>query len=181
MFHYHGRCAKQLLAALLAVCFILTGCSSDRAHYAPPPPEYRHPPATDYAAYQLQDIAPSAFSTTGVSADERAALDQRRAALSNLKGCKVQDRFDRDSALAYNFSDGQSRLALHMDVDGMTEVDEVMLRYRFKFQPDKDKKARCRYTSSFQGLAGSVYNEFVRRDDDTVWDHLEERGLDEWE
>lgn len=92
-------------------------------------------------------------------------------------GCSLRDRFDRDGALAYNFSDGQSRLSLHMDMGnvgfGGVEVDKVMIKFRYKFQDGvSSRKERCRYPSGFQGLIGSGYNEFFLRKNDTVWDAL---------
>ncbi len=92
-------------------------------------------------------------------------------------GCSFRDRFDRDGALAYNFSDRQTRLSLHMDMGnvgfGGVEVDKVMVKFRYKFQDgESSRKERCRYPSGFQGLIGSGYNEFFLRQNDTVWDAL---------
>ncbi|MCC7305745.1 MAG: hypothetical protein IT558_05745 [Alphaproteobacteria bacterium] len=94
-------------------------------------------------------------------------------------GCSIKDRFDRDAMLAYNFSDNQSRLSLHLSGDvglGEAEFEKVMIKFNYKFQPGKDKKQRCRYASGFQGVVGSVYNEFVRRKHDTVLDELRDKN-----
>jgi hypothetical protein len=108
----------------------------------------------------------------GLSADESKAL-----------GCSIADRFDRDAALAYNFSNQQSRLALHLDMRGgglqdigRMDVEAVMVRFTHKLQKSSaDKKQKCRFNSKVQGLVGSVYNEFFVRDNYTVWQELRHR------
>lgn len=122
--------------------------------------------------------------------------DQTAKAVESSGDCRLKDRFDRDATLAYNFSDHQSRLALHLDLDGPNlgnptrlEVEEVMLRFthRFKanrFKTDRPRKSFCLYDSHFQGIVGSVYNEIYMRDGknafDEAVDKLEEHGLDFW-
>lgn len=95
-------------------------------------------------------------------------------------GCSISDRFDRKGVLAWNFSDNQSRLSLNMKIDGIgftgAEVEQVMLKFTYKFQPLKNRKERCRYPSGFQGLIGSGYNEFFLRQRDTVWDELRDKN-----
>lgn len=96
-------------------------------------------------------------------------------------GCSFRDRFDNDSALAYNFDDRQSRLSLHVDMGdvgfGGIEVDQVMFKYRFRLQkaPERAKDA-CRYPSQFQGLVATGYNEFFQRKRDTVWDEFRDKN-----
>jgi hypothetical protein len=90
-------------------------------------------------------------------------------------GCSLKDRFDRDAVLAYNFDDNQSRLSLHMATDGAS-VERVGLRFTYKFQSYKTRKERCRYQSHFQGLGGSIYNEFFLRQHNTVWDNIRDRN-----
>ena len=96
------------------------------------------------------------------------------------RGCSLRDRFDKDAVVAYNFSDGQSRLALNMAVGnvgfGGVDVNRVELKFHFRLQPIKTHNERCQYPSHFQGLIGSGYNEFVARDKNTVWDHIKEQN-----
>jgi hypothetical protein len=95
---------------------------------------------------------------------------------TNTQGCSFRDRFDRDGVVAYNFSDGQSRLALHMTLDDVgfsgAEVERAMVRYTYKFQAIPHRKERCRYKSKWQGLVGSGYNELFQRKTNTVWQEL---------
>jgi hypothetical protein len=95
-------------------------------------------------------------------------------------GCSIKDRFDRKAAVAYNFDDRKSRLALHLDMGdtgfGGIEVDKVMVKYTYKFQDIPHRKDKCKYPSGFQGWAGSIYNEFFVRQNDTVWDQLREEN-----
>ena len=101
-------------------------------------------------------------------------------------GCGLGDRFDNSAALAYNFDDHQSRLSLHMSVDGPSignptnfEMNSVLVRFTYKFQkPSKTEEARCLYPSRVQGLLGSTYNEFFVRTNYTILDELKDRGLD---
>jgi hypothetical protein len=98
-------------------------------------------------------------------------------------GCSIKERFDRTSVLAYNFSDRKSRLSLHMDIDGIglknpanIEVEGMMLKFRYKFQPIKDRKEACLYPSGWQGWGGSVYNEFFVREKDTIREELMDKN-----
>jgi hypothetical protein len=105
----------------------------------------------------------------------------------SMRGCSIKDRFDRSSTLAYNFSDGQSRMEFNVNARGPTlsdpgrfEFKGIGLRYTYKFQKIKSRKERCRFESPVQGLIGSAYNEFYLRDSDTVWQELHAKGLDFW-
>jgi hypothetical protein len=94
-------------------------------------------------------------------------------------GCSIKDRFDRKAVLAYNFDDKQSRLALHLNADadwGEVEVEKVMVKYTYKLQPIPHRKDACKYPSGFQGIIGSGYNEFFRREKNTVWDQLRDEN-----
>lgn len=111
----------------------------------------------------------------GMGRDEALAL-----------GCGMGDRFDSSAALAYNFDDQQSRISLHMSLDGPSlsnpanlEMNSVLVRFTYKFQkPSKMEDARCLYPSHVQGLIGSTYNEFFVRTNYTILDELKDRGLD---
>lgn len=100
-------------------------------------------------------------------------------------GCDMGDRFDRGAALAYNFDNHQTRLSLHLSVDGPSlsnpgnlELNTAMIRFTHKFQkPSKTEEAKCLYPSKVQGLLGSAYNELFVRENYTILDELKDRGL----
>lgn len=105
---------------------------------------------------------------------------------SQALGCDLGDRFDRKALLAYNFSDQQSRLALHMNVEGPSfsdpghfQLNSFAIRFTHKFQkPAQRQKNLCLFPSGFQGLLGSSYHEFFIRNNYTVMDELKDMGLD---
>lgn len=105
---------------------------------------------------------------------------------SQALGCDIGDRFDRKALLAYNFSDQQSRLALHMNVEGPSfsdpghfQLNSFAIRFTHKFQkPAQRQKNLCLFPSGFQGLLGSSYHEFFIRNNYTVVDQLKDMGLD---
>lgn len=85
------------------------------------------------------------------------------------KNCSVKDRIDRDALIAYEWS----RNRLSMDVDGIGGGDMgMMMTYKIRLQPEKTKKQKCRYNSSWQGMIGSGYNELMIREDDTLQEHF---------
>lgn len=104
-----------------------------------------------------------------------------------MRGCSIKDRFDRSSTFAYNFSDGQSQLAFDLNAKGPTlsdpgrfELKGAVVRFTYKLQNIKSRKEHCRFASPVQGLTGSIYNEFVARDSDTIGQELKAKGLDFW-
>lgn len=105
----------------------------------------------------------------GLSEDQSKAL-----------GCSIGDRFDRGATLAYNFDDNQTRVALNLSVAGPKlsdpsrfELNSVVLRYTHAFsKPPPNKREKCRFRSSFQGLVGSAYNELFIRNSFTVWKEI---------
>jgi len=119
-----------------------------------------------------------ADSTGNDSMDNENALVPSEPAVP--RGCSLRDRFDKDSVVAYNFSDGQSKLALHMNMGSMgfngVEVDKVELKFHFRLQPIKTHDEKCRYPSNFQGLVGSGYHEFIERQHNTVWDNIRDQN-----
>lgn len=127
-----------------------------------------------------QDVFRPMESLDRAAAYDQNMLDSNRAGFSpepvNTSGCSFGDRFDRDGVIAYQFSDGQSRLSLHMNIDGVgfsgAELDQVMVKYTYKLQAIPGRKERCRYKSGFQGIIGSGYNEMFLRKTNTVWDQL---------
>ncbi len=108
----------------------------------------------------------------GLSEDQSKAL-----------GCSIGDRFDRGATLAYNFDDHQSRIALHLSMNGpsfseptQVEFNSVMVRFTHKFsKPPESKRDKCRFQSNFQGLIGSAYNEFFIRNNYTVWKEIRQK------
>ena len=119
---------------------------------------------TDYDL-KYKDAVPA----LGLSEDQSRAL-----------GCNIGDRFDRGATLAYNFDDNQTRVAFNLSLDGpklsdpsRLEVNSAMIRYTHKFsKPPANKREKCRFQSSFQGLVGSAYNELFIRNTFTVWKEL---------
>lgn len=156
---------------------LLTGCSKE-------PRSFRTP-------IERLDFASAASSTTGVQQglrlqdyDPQTAERLEQLGLSEDQskalGCKIGDRFDRTTTLAYNFKDNQSQLALKLSVEGprfsdpgRLEFNSAIIRYTHKFsKPLAGRKERCRFQSSFQGLLGSAYNELFVRNTYTVWKEL---------
>lgn len=180
---------------LTITLFLVSGCAADsrRSALAPPPPAFNPEDAVLAMTQpaQLNDITPASMqgivappiadSTTLSDAEISTALAARRKAF--VSDCSIGDRFDRGTTLAYNFSDGRSRLGL--DIDGLSydsfKVEAVKLKFRYRFSAGKTKKEKCRYESGFQGLVGSAYNEFVRREHNTIWNDIEDRGLNFWD
>ena len=125
----------------------------------------------------MEDISPAERSRNRLDMAEGAGFAPSEPAVP--KGCSLRSRFDRRSAISYNFSD-QSQLALHMDIGGVgfsgVELDKVMMKFHYKFQPIKSRKERCLYPSAFQGVVGSGYNELMVRQKNTVWDELRQQN-----
>ena len=100
--------------------------------------------------------------------------------------CRFVDRFDRRAALAYNF-DTNHQLALKMGIhnDGGLNVSHARLAFNYRFNDIRapmlpEKKDKCRYASAWQGEIGSVTNELLFRDRDSLWSDLSDRGVDFW-
>lgn len=139
---------------------------------------------------QHQAMAGHALKSPAVVPDkEGQAVITAYRARKNVSSddCSLGDRFDRSADLAYDFSDGKSRLALDLDTEGLDwddfgnfGVNEVMLRYRYRFQQGRKPDEACRVVSPLQGLIGSVYNELTQREGDTVWKELDDRGAFFW-
>lgn len=162
---------------------LMSACAAERESFAPPPPALHNAPyasgSETLLAQDLNAIAPAAFEQISVP----FTGDGQTAAYTETypdSDCSMGDRFDRDMTLAYDFEDGQTRLGL--DVDGLSidsmEVSQVTIEFRYRFEPVKARKERCRYASPVQGLVGSVYNELFVRDRQTIWSELEDRGID---
>lgn len=185
----------RVIFSCLSSCLALAGlagCSFDFSSDYPPRASRISPLSKDFTSVvagveqgrPIEELYPEAQDDDnpvkkavrlGLSRDESKAL-----------GCSMGDRFDRGAALAYNFSDKQSRVALHLSLSGPSfsdpgrlEVDSVMVRFTHKFQkPSRAQEKKCLFPSQVQGVIGSVYNEFFVRDTYTILDELKDRGLD---
>lgn len=181
-----SRVTLRLIKRVVCGCGVilsglLSACSMDlqSGHTAVSAPDFDSPASMNSMGkgITLDDYeTPSAKVTKlGLTADEVRAF-----------GCSMGDRFDRGAALAYNFKDDQSRVALHLSMEGPSfsdpgrlQFNSVMVRFTHKFQkPSTTEKKKCLFPSGFQGMAGSIYNEFFVRENYTIWQELRERGLD---
>ncbi len=185
------RGQEKLYRLLLIATFsslILPGCvtSDTSAPLAPQPPEINitsieDPRVTPH--YFTDAAALDPVVTTTTVPDEDTGLQKRADAISSeaervvrasvaKDKCRVQDRFDRKAVLAYEW--GYERIGL--DVDGVSfdggDDSGVRLQYTMNLQRKKNGKQKCRYSSKWQGLVGSGYNEMFVRQDDTVWEDL---------
>lgn len=128
---------------------------------------------------------PPRFAARALSAHPAPPARGQDAAAAVPADCSLGDRFDRTNALAYDFGGGQSRMGLSLRGVGLKtltdfEMESVTLQFRYRLQPIPGRKEKCRYRSGWQGLGGSAYNELFRRENDTVWRALGDRGLDFW-
>lgn len=189
------------LPVLLYGLLVFTGCSTSNNSQtlAPPPPDYvllqsekmanskdlsvRQISMIEPAAGEVYQILPShvsmlypAYGPDGVRVvgSEKAAL-AREASNPN---CRVKDRFDRKSVIAYQW--GRNRVGLHvkgLNMDG-ADIEQMKLEYKLQLHPEKNRKQKCLYDSSWQGLLGSSYNELFVREDETVWQELRDLRKD---
>lgn len=161
----------------LSACGFMQDAGATRVSLAPPPPQLN--PA-------MLAFAGTAADTLIITADRPlnyttpADLPAGGVNVNPDNDCALRHRFDRSAALAYNFADNKSRLALNMSLSEGT-VEKTMLRFTHKFQPYKSKKERCLYNSPVQGLIGSITNELVLRKDHTVWYELKAKNFRFWD
>ncbi len=163
-----GRFPLYIILYFL-VASSLMGCSMrpETASLAPPPPEFNPLNTPD----PLASIEPAAGMFMEKFDDIPAlTLTQKQ---SITKRCSMKQRFDRKDLVAYEWNNNR----LGFDIDGVglgsISLDGGMLVYKMKLQAIKPKKSNCRYKSGFQGLVGSGYNEFFRREGNTVWHELD--------
>lgn len=127
---------------------------------------YPQPQPIDLAALPATPDYIEPASGSGLETTDTRA-DYLKADATNLN-CGIRDRFDRKALVAYHWGTHErSRLAL--DVDGLGfdgDIDEVRLEYSLRLQKEKPKKMGCRYSSQWQGMVGSGYNEMFRREGD---------------
>jgi hypothetical protein len=162
---------------MLVTAFLLNGCS-----YAP---QFERTPIE-----RLNFDNPSAAANgvqQGLSLDGDTLTGNRNPLRLGLSesgakalGCHMKDRIDRSAALAYDFDDHQTRLALNLSLNGPSFSDpsrldfkSVMVRYTHKFSlPQESRKEKCRFKANMQGVIGSAYNELFVRDNYTIWQEL---------
>lgn len=161
---------------------ILPGCvtSQSTASLAPQPPSAQHDfIESDVPLYAAHYFAPQE-SSYAVLADEGTVPQQSEAfdvAVSVKdnsepeKRCRIKDRFDREALIAYEWD--RSRFALDVDgIGGGSDGSGARIEYKIRLQPEKTDKQKCRYSSKWQGLLGSGYNELVLRKEDTVMQEI---------
>ncbi len=125
----------------------------------------------------VHTIAPAA----GTSRDMAGPVLAYEAGREVPGHCRLKDRFDRKTLIAYHFDGDQARLGLDVDMDGFGlsdfgsfDLEEVRLAFKYRLQPIRKKRERCLYRSSWQGLLGSGYNELMLREQDTIYQELEQ-------
>lgn len=175
-------CVKRQWSILVSCSLLLTGCitSNTSKPLAPAPPEVNFSSVSRDIPIDVAQVAMDVNALSAVSPAAGAPPVEIAKSLTEEdkeKRCRIQDRFDRKAILAYEWD--RSRLALDMDglnvgFDGISKFEQIKLEFRMKLQRDakKDKRAACRYGSRWQGVVGSGYNEFFRREDDTVWEEI---------
>lgn len=169
----------------------LPGCvtSDTSAPLAPKPPEINITSIEDPRVqphYFADAVVADPVVTVGVQADDVGfekrtdvvipTTDQGIAVTEDK--CRIQDRFDRKAVLAYEW--GYERLGLDVDGIGLDSSSEsgVRIEYTMNLQRKKNNKQKCRYSSKWQGLIGSGYNEMFVRQDDTVWEDIKDMRKD---
>lgn len=188
---YKGQ--KCFLNTVLSLSLLtLSGCSTTvkSAPLAPTPPDVSIVlfSQDNYISYQPHFFAPPRvgvevtmdsedrfFENSDLTIDDTNALAVNGGGSpvqASLKGCRFQDRFDRKAVLAYEWN--RSRLSLDVKGVNLESGSDKAFRveYKIRFSPEKTKKQRCRYSSSWQGLFGSGYNEFIGREDAVAWGEL---------
>ena len=172
-----NRVAFGLWMCILATG--LSGCTNNTSQTPRTPIErlnFNDPSPTRADGVQ-QGLSPADYDPQYKESSPKLGLSEDEA---KALGCDLGDRFDRGATLAYHFKDNQSRLAFHLSLEGpkfsdptRLELNSVLLRYTHKFsKPPANKRDKCRFQSSLQGLLGSAYNEFFVRNSFTVWKEL---------
>jgi hypothetical protein len=177
----------------LPLCLCLAGClGSERGPVSsslPPPDFYADRPGPSGAPALPEDIAALAADTPSLSAAETLDAADAAALREKLKmdavesvapDCTLPERFDKHEKLAWEFSDGQTRLGVDAAGLGSMHVTGFRVQLTYRFQPQSEAQKKCRYPSPVQGFAGSIYNELFLRHKNTVWDNLDDRGLSFW-
>lgn len=164
---------RPLLAMVALI--IISGCSNNHKNLTTnydrtPPPSYKI--SDDFK--DNNDII--------ITINKPKAKHNKKIILSNKskkerkENCSIMDRFDRKMVLAFEKDNGNIRYGF--DIDGIShksaKIENIMFIYRKRLNPSKTIKKSCKFNSSFQGLVGSVYNEFFIREQNTVWGDIKE-------
>ncbi len=166
------------LWAALAITATLAGCSTAEAEAPSLSQDY----AQISTVHHNHNMAPLPLMF-GTIAPEAEPSYVRKAGFNDARPpghCSLRDRFDRKEAIAYNFSDGQSRVGLRLGIDGIglsnpadIRLEEVKVNFRYRFQPIKKKREHCLYDSPWQGTAASAYNELFVRENHTIYEEID--------
>ncbi len=124
------------------------------------------------AAQPGQEVVPPL--PVGIEQANKGDVYVPKSALSAAAvDCSIKDRFDRKALIAYEWN--RNRVALDVDGVGLGGGGDDMgfrVEYKIRLQPEKTKVQKCRYSSNWQGIVGSGYNELILRDDDTVMEEV---------
>lgn len=153
---YFSTIQSAVCASLMVALLSLTACGTAQNTHtllAPPPPAFTPTPGAgdNSLTITLNDVRPLQYA-------DRTNLSRTGAP----EGCNLKQRIDRSSALAFNFDDNQSQLALKLKLD-KADVESTMIRFTHKFQALKSKRERCLTNNKVQGVIGSLYNELIGR------------------
>lgn len=171
---------RMIYFFLLVSVLMVAGCSTSnhKLGLAPIPPEFT-PKAEreDISRVAIRDVSEIETASGSLPTTEGVRVFHALSPKSqDVKKCRIKDRFDRKEVLAYEWGDNR----LGFDVGGLNladfgdfNVERVRVAYRLKLQPNKSKKERCLYPSSWKGIVGTSYNELFIRETDTVWDELD--------
>lgn len=177
---------KSLLVIVISILTLL-GCTTSNQSYslAPQPPETPISSIEDavFTPYYFADVPFVDSLSVGVNAEVQSSGFEERLepvtgapreteiALAEDK-CRIQDRFDRKALLAYEW--GYQRVGLDVDGIGFDGGGEsgIKIEYKMNLQRRKTKIQNCRYSSKWQGLIGSGYNEMFVSEDGLVWKDL---------
>lgn len=183
--HSGGRTGR---IGVLLLGFLLSGCMGSESRYSdvPPPDYWYNGSAPDSHVHVAMSDQYSAAPQTHDEGGASYTYGSPSFTPADYDGCKVTDRFDNRSTIAYNFDD-RHQVALNMAAngDGPMGVSRAVIVFRYKFDAPKptareQQRAKCRYDSHWQGLVGSTYNELFLRDHNTVWGQIKDNGLDFW-
>ncbi len=149
----------------------LSGCitTEKTAPLAPSPPAKN---ITDSSSQKQMLYQPYYFADPLQDKDTTIKTTITTPVSPAKKDCRLKDKFDRKSVLAYEW--GRNKISL--DIDGInlkpSSTKAVRFEYKLRIQPEKTKKQRCRFPSNWQGLLGSSYNEIFIRKDKKLWADL---------
>ena len=150
----------------LILCFCLltlSGCitTEKTAPLAPSPPAIN---ITNSSSQSQMLYQPYYFADPLRNENEAIKTTITTPVSPTKKKCRLKDKFDRKSVLAYEW--GRNKISL--DIDGInlkpSSTKAVRFEYKLRIQPEKTKKQLCRFPSNWQGLLGSGYNEiFIQK------------------